>query len=188
MPVLLLYPLVPWVGVMALGYVAGPLIFSRAPGAVGRLAWIGAVLLAGFVLLRTLNGYGDPAPAHRRRSGHPAISFLDLTKYPPSLGFVLMTLGPALLALALAGRVRGRVARALVTFGRVPFLFYVAHLYLVHSLAVLAAVAQGLPAPARCGRLRSASRGLRVRAPGHLSRSGSPWSRCSIRCAPGTPS
>lgn len=148
-PVFLLYPLVPWVAVMALGYVAGPLVFSRESGASGRLALLGAVLVAAFLLLRTLNGYGDPHPRLTEGGASVVImSFLALNKYPPSLLFLLMTLGPALLVLALAGRARDRAAGFLVVFGRVPFLFYVAHLYLVHALAVLGATVQGLPASA----------------------------------------
>ena len=73
------------------------------------------------------------------------MSFLNTTKYPPSLLYLLMTLGPALVALHLLRRARGPLAGALVTFGRVPFLFYVAHLYLVHAIAVAAGVAQGYP-------------------------------------------
>jgi hypothetical protein len=76
------------------------------------------------------------------------MSFLNLTKYPPSLLYLLMTLGPALLALAWLRRARGSVAEVLITFGRVPFLFYVAHLFLVHALAVGAGVLQGFPASA----------------------------------------
>ncbi len=145
-PVFLLYPLVPWVGVMALGYAAGPAVFSQEAGASRRLAWAGALLVAAFVALRLLNGYGDAS--HRIEEGSAALlgmSFLNLTKYPPSLLYLLMTLGPALLALALFRRAKGPVANVFVTFGRVPFLFYVAHLYLVHALAVAAGVAQGFP-------------------------------------------
>ncbi|HEU5041694.1 MAG TPA: heparan-alpha-glucosaminide N-acetyltransferase domain-containing protein [Gemmatimonadales bacterium] len=144
LPLFALYPLVPWVGVMALGYVAGPFVFSEHPGDRRRLAWTGALLVLAFVLLRALNAYGDPHP--RLLVGDAAVlgmSFLNLTKYPPSLLFLLMTLGPALLALALLPRAPGRVANVLVTFGRVPFLFYVTHLYLVHALAVLVGVLQG---------------------------------------------
>ena len=139
-PVFMLYPLVPWVGVMALGYVAGPLVFSRESGAGRRLAWTGALLMLAFVLLRTLGVYGDPAP--RLVEGSAAVvamSFLNLTKYPPSLLYLLMTLGPALVALTLLRRATGPLAGVLVTFGRVPFLFYVVHLYLVHAVAVAAA-------------------------------------------------
>ena len=149
LPVLLLYPLVPWVGVMALGYAAGPAVFARDERADRRLALAGLALTAAFVLLRAADVYGDPSP--RLREGSPAIlvmSFLNLTKYPPSLLYLLMTLGPALVALAAFRRARGPVAGWLVTFGRVPFLFYVAHLYLIHALAVGAGVVQGFPASA----------------------------------------
>jgi uncharacterized membrane protein len=145
-PVFVTYPLVPWVGVMALGYAAGPAVFSQDPGAPRRLAWAGALMVLGCVVLRTLNGYGDPSP--RLDDESPtilAMSFLNVTKYPPSLLYLLVTLGPALVALALLRRARGPVADVVVTFGRVPFLFYVAHLYLVHALAVGAGVAQGYP-------------------------------------------
>jgi uncharacterized membrane protein len=146
-PVFLLYPLIPWVGVMALGYVAGPVVFSRSPRDSRRLAWAGGLLVLAFVVLRALDVYGDPSP--RFDDGAPdlvAMSFLNLTKYPPSLLFLLMTLGPALVALSLLRRAKGPVAGVFVTFGRVPFLFYVTHLYLVHALAVAAGAAQGFPA------------------------------------------
>jgi hypothetical protein len=149
LPVFVLYPLVPWVGVMALGFAAGPHIFARDARAGRRLALAGVALIAAFVLLRALDGYGDHA--HRLHLGGPALlfmSFLNTTKYPPSLLYLLMTLGPALVALAAFRRARGPAADVLVTFGRVPFLFYLAHLYLVHTLAVAAGVAQGFPASA----------------------------------------
>jgi uncharacterized membrane protein len=141
------YPLVPWVGVMALGFVAGPAVFSRDPQVSRRLAWAGGLILFAFVALRRLNLYGDPSL--RVEDGDPAmmvISFLNTTKYPPSLLYLLLTLGPGLVALAVFRRARGPLAGVFVTFGRVPFLFYVAHLYLVHSIAVAAGVAQGFPA------------------------------------------
>jgi uncharacterized membrane protein len=148
-PILGLYPLVPWIGVMAIGYLAGPVVFSPNPRDARRLLQAGAVLVAGFVVLRWLDVYGDPHPRFLHGgTALTAMSFLNLTKYPPSLLYLLMTLGPALLALAWLRRARGPVAEVLVTFGRVPFLFYVAHLYLVHALAVGAGVLQGFPASA----------------------------------------
>jgi uncharacterized membrane protein len=143
-PVFVTYPLVPWVGVMALGYAAGPVVFAEDAGASRRLAWAGLTMTLGFVVLRALDGYGDPSP--RLEAGSPALlamSFLNTTKYPPSLLFLLMTLGPALAVLALLHRARGPAAGFFVTFGRVPLLFYVAHLYVAHALAVLAGMAQG---------------------------------------------
>jgi uncharacterized membrane protein len=147
LPVFLLYPLVPWVGVMALGYVAGPMVFSRHVDASDRLVRFGLVLVTAFVVLRALNLYGDAHPRLTEGDGPTLVmSFLNLTKYPPSLLFLLMTLGPALVLLGLARRARGAAARTLVVFGRVPFLSYVAHLYLIHALAVYAATTQGFPA------------------------------------------
>jgi uncharacterized membrane protein len=146
-PVFLVYPLIPWVGVMALGYAAGPWIFSQDPAVSRRLAWAGVAMVVAFAALRYLNGYGDPHP--RLDDGTPelmAMSFLNVSKYPPSLLYVLVTLGPALVALAAFRRATGAPARVLVTFGRVPFLFYVTHIYLVHTIAIAAAVAQGFPA------------------------------------------
>jgi uncharacterized membrane protein len=148
-PILGLYPLVPWIGVMALGFLAGPVVFSSSPKDARRLLWAGAVLVAGFVVLRWVNVYGDPHPrVLHGETDLVVMSFLNLTKYPPSLLYLLMTLGPALLALAWLRRARGSVAEVLITFGRVPFLFYVAHLFLVHALAVGAGVLQGFPASA----------------------------------------
>jgi uncharacterized membrane protein len=146
LPVFVTYPVLPWIGVMALGYAAGPAVFSRRAHGPRRLALAGALMVLGFVALRTLNGYGDPSP--RLEQGSPALlamSFVNVTKYPPSLLFVLMTLGPPLVVLALLHRAKGPVAGVFVTFGRVPFLFYVTHLYLVHALAVVAGMAQGFP-------------------------------------------
>ena len=145
LPLFVVYPLVPWAGVMALGYVAGRYVFSQHPADHRRLQRAGLLLLVGFVTLRALDVYGDPGRRLVEGSlGLQVMSFLNLTKYPPSLLFLIMTLGPALVALGLLAGARGRLARALVTFGRVPFLFYVAHIYLVHALAVLIGTAQGL--------------------------------------------
>ena len=148
-PVYVTYPVLPWIGVMALGYAAGPAVFSRQVAAPRRLAWTGALMVLGFVALRSLNGYGDPSPRLEHGGASLlAMSFVNVTKYPPSLLFVLMTLGPALIVLAVLHRARGPIADVFVTFGRVPFLFYVAHLYLVHALAVVAGMAQGFPGSA----------------------------------------
>jgi uncharacterized membrane protein len=135
--VYIFYPLIPWIGVMAAGYALGPL-FVAAP--VTRLRWLvrlGAAFIGGFVLLRASNLYGDPVPWH----GEPTLSatllaFINCEKYPPSLLYLMMTIGPGLLALAAFENARGRVADFFVVFGRVPFFFYVTHIYLIHTLAV----------------------------------------------------
>ena len=166
----MIYPLVPWAGVMALGYAAGPAVFSQDAGAPRRLVWTGALTILGFVVLRTLNGYGDPSP--RLDDGSPALlamSFLNVTKYPPSLLFVLMTLGPAFVALAFLRRAKGPLADVMITFGRVPFLFYVTHLYLVHALAVAAGVAQGFPGFGHPHGPQPPAGGVRVRVARRLS-------------------
>ena len=135
--VLVLYPLIPWIGVMAAGYALGPLFRADAATRARWLVGLGAFATAGFVALRATNGYGDPTPWRPQASAVATIlSFLDCEKYPPSLLYLLMTLGPGLLLLAALERARGRAAGFLETFGRVPFFFYVAHIYLIHALAV----------------------------------------------------
>lgn len=128
------YPLVPWVGVMALGYALG-LVWRRTTAR--QLTIGGLALIAIFVPLRVSAIYGD-ANAFRARAGLRTIfSLLDCTKYPPSLDYLLMTIGPALVALgALRDRALGRVGDALVVFGRTPMFFYLLHLPLVHALSL----------------------------------------------------
>jgi uncharacterized membrane protein len=137
-----IYPLVPWIGVMAVGYAMGPLFTHEKRRRTLALALAGAACLAAFFVLRALNFYGDPAPW---TSDHPVMSFFNTEKYPPSLLFLLMTVGPLLLLLAAAEKVR---APALVTIGRVPFFFYVVHVYVIHAIAVVAGVTLGFPASA----------------------------------------
>jgi uncharacterized membrane protein len=132
-----LYPLIPWVGVMAVGYALGPVFKLDWQTRRRLLIAAGLAVTAGFALLRAANGYGDPAPWNMQ-SGVLAtvLSFLNCAKYPPSLLYLMMTLGPVLILLALFERAHGRVADWITVFGRVPFFFYVLHLYLIHALAV----------------------------------------------------
>lgn len=138
-----IYPIVPWPGVMALGYAFGALV-ARPREERRRVTFaLGFAATTAFVVLRLANAYGDPngwAP-----QGSPAmtlVSFLNCQKYPPSLCFLLMTVGPALLAFAWLDRPPGGVGRALSVYGRVPMFFYVAHLPLIHVLAVVVAAVQ----------------------------------------------
>jgi uncharacterized membrane protein len=141
---LVIYPLVPWVGVMAAGYALGPLYLWPAGRRRRALISIGSAACVLFVVVRGLNVYGDPAPwSVQRDAAFTVLSFLNVTKYPPSLSYLLVTLGPALLALAWFERLQGPVVALFTTFGRVPLFAYVVHLSLVHALAGLYGYASG---------------------------------------------
>jgi uncharacterized membrane protein len=142
-----LYPLVPWAGVLFLGFGASPLFEAPAAERDRRLLRWGVALTAAFVVLRLAGVYGDPNSWEGK--GHPVATLLDVldtTKYPPSLLFLLMTLGPSAVLCAKADLVPASIRRVLVVFGRVPFAFYVAHFYLVHAISVGLGVAQGFQA------------------------------------------
>ena len=135
--VLMPYPLVPWVAVMALGYCLGPVFSWEAARRQRFLLRLGLGLSAGFVLLRAINVYGDPARWSHQRSGlFTVLSFLNTNKYPPSLDFLLMTLGPALVALVYLERAQLSFANPLIVFGRVPFFYFLLHMAVAHALAI----------------------------------------------------
>jgi uncharacterized membrane protein len=130
------YPLIPWIGVMAAGFALGKVFTWPDARRRNALLWGGLACTLGFIGLRALNGYGDPVPwkAHATTL-FTVLSFMNTNKYPPSLLFLLMTLGPALLALrAFDGRTPGVLRPALV-YGRVPMFYYVIHVLLIHILA-----------------------------------------------------
>jgi uncharacterized membrane protein len=137
-----LYPLIPWAGVMAAGYAFGPVLNLDQVVRRRLLFRLGLALTAGFFLLRATNLYGDPASWTAQSTWlATTLTFINCEKYPPSLLYLMMTLGPALLLLAACEGVRGRIVDWITTFGRVPFLYYVAHLFLIHQLAVVFALA-----------------------------------------------
>jgi uncharacterized membrane protein len=137
------YPLLPWFGVLAAGYGLGPLLRLDSGRRRPLLLALGLGMTAAFVALRWSHGYGDPRSWAPQADGlHTLMAFLACTKYPPSLQFVLMTLGPALVALALADRPLGPLARPVMTFGRVPLFFYLIHFPLIHAAAVGLALAR----------------------------------------------
>jgi uncharacterized membrane protein len=138
------YPLIPWIGVMALGYVMGGL-FELEPERRRRLLLtLGSAMIVAFVVLRLANVYGDPHPWSVQSSAtFTVLSFLKVHKYPPSLLYLLMTLGPGLLLLVLFESWRGALASVLEVFGRVPLFFYVLHIVLAHALAGLVALWAG---------------------------------------------
>ncbi|MDD3762993.1 MAG: heparan-alpha-glucosaminide N-acetyltransferase domain-containing protein [Nevskiales bacterium] len=147
--VFVVYPLLPWVGVMALGYALGPAFEGDQPMRARLLVWFGVAVAALFLIVRGANLYGDPRPwSGAGDAAAVLVDFLNTTKYPPSLQYLLMTLGPALILLGWLERARGVWADALMVIGRVPFFFYVLHLYVIHTLALALGAAQGF-APAR---------------------------------------
>lgn len=137
------YPLVPWVGVVALGYALGRVYDWTTDARRAFFLRAGLAALAAFVVLRALNGYGDPAPWRAFPSTLATVlSFVNTTKYPPSLAFLLMTLGPALLLLRAFDGGVPRLLRSTLTFGRVPLFYYVGHFALIHALAAVVCVAR----------------------------------------------
>jgi uncharacterized membrane protein len=146
-PMLVAYPVLPWIGVLLCGYALGPVYGWPAERRRRMLAWLGAAMGVAFVALRLVNRYGDPVRwSHQKSAAFTVLSFLGATKYPPSLLFLLMTLGPAFLALAWLERMpRGAPGRAFVTFGRVPMFFYLLQWYVAHGLGLLLSLAAGKP-------------------------------------------
>ena len=158
------YPLVPWIGVMAAGYAFGAVYELEAERRTRLVRRVGLLLIAAFVVIRAMNIYGDPSHWSVQSTAlFTVLSFINTTKYPPSLLYLLMTLGPALVALAwfesragkagsagaagAAGRAGpfGPARAALVTFGRVPLFFYLLQWPLAHTAAIVANVVAGRP-------------------------------------------
>jgi len=145
--VLVLYPLIPWIAVMAVGYAFGSLYRLDRVERRRILIRLGTAMTLGFIVLRAINLYGDPAPwSAQTATVKTALSFLAVSKYPPSLLFLLMTLGPAMLFLAWAeGRERGKLARIFIVYGRVPLFFYLLQWITSHTLALVAGRIAGKP-------------------------------------------
>jgi uncharacterized membrane protein len=131
------YVVLPWIGVIAAGYCLGSAFTWDAARRRRFLLRLGATLTLAFVVVRAINIYGDPNPwTHQSSALFTVLSFLNTTKYPPSLDFLLMTLGPAMIALALLEGRRFSPDNPLIVFGRVPFFYYVLHLALAHLIAI----------------------------------------------------
>jgi uncharacterized membrane protein len=141
---IVLYSIVPWIGVMAAGYGFGK-IMTMEPAQRKKLCLtIGLTAIGLFLVLRGFNLYGDPRPWHvsvEGRNGAPPMpalfSFLNTSKYPASLCFLLMTLGPIITLLPLLEGLMGAVSRVISLFGRVPFFYYMLHIPLIHALALV---------------------------------------------------
>jgi uncharacterized membrane protein len=151
----ILYSIIPWIGVMAAGYAFGRIAIKPAAERNRIALIIGGVAILAFVVLRALDGYGDPrkwnpqpkvttssqgaataSPSPARPQAPAAIRFLNTAKYPASLDFLLMTLGPTLVLFAFSDRISGWPRKILDVFGRVPMFYYLLHIPLIHVLAI----------------------------------------------------
>jgi uncharacterized membrane protein len=140
------YPFLPWTGVMMLGYCMG--VFFGPEFSVEqrkhRLVWAGFVMIGLFVVLRYFNLYGDPyAWSRQKNSLLTFLSFMNVHKYPPSLLFLCITIGPSLILLALIENTKNRLTEWLRIYGRVAFFYYILHLYLIHLLAAISFFMRG---------------------------------------------
>jgi len=144
---LIVYALLPWWGVMMLGYCFGKL-YGKTFDAMRRrkmLLMMGTGLIFLFIIIRLLKGYGDPFPMSQQPRGtvFTVLSFFNVNKYPPSLAFLSMTLGAAMLLLMFLENIRNNVTDFFRIYGRVPMLYYILHLYIIHAVAVIVFFAQG---------------------------------------------
>lgn len=131
------YPLVPWVGVTAVGYGLGQVYRWSTERRRAFLLRLGFGLSLAFLAFRGINAYGDPSHWVRQKTAlFTVLSFLNTTKYPPSLLFLLMTLGPAMILLWSVDRATPRLLRPVLLIGKVPLFYYVLHFMLIHLLAV----------------------------------------------------
>jgi uncharacterized membrane protein len=136
---MVIYPLLPWLGTMVLGYCLGKLYtgeFSK-DRRQKMLFTIGISAVLLFVILRLINVYGDPAPWSVQKNGiFTLMSFLNVTKYPVSLLYTLMTLGPVLIILGVMERINTNLLKPFTVFGRVPLFYYILHFYLIHLVSL----------------------------------------------------
>ena len=142
------YPVLPWIGIILLGYCLGEL-FRPDFGPEKRrrmLKWIAIGAITVFILIRTLNVYGDPVPwAVQKTPLFTFFSFINLTKYPPSLLYTLITLGPAILLLSWVEGKRANWMQFFVVYGRVPLFYFVVHFFIIHVLAIVLLLLDGIP-------------------------------------------
>ncbi|MBT8062397.1 MAG: DUF1624 domain-containing protein [Xanthomonadales bacterium] len=133
------YPLIPWIGVIAVGYASANWFLSDPKQFASRCIKAGLAVTIAFVVIRYINVYGDPAAWSTQERGglFTFLSFLENEKYPPSLSYLLMTLGPALVLLGWFQNSKTLPGKPLVLFGRVPFFFYVLHVPLIHASSLL---------------------------------------------------
>lgn len=142
---LIFYPFLPWTGLMMLGYCFGKL-FMKYEGMRRRkvLTWLGLGIVLFFIVLRATNLYGDAQHwSQQKNSLFTLMSFINTVKYPPSLLYMCMTIGPAILFVAWWGNVKNGVTKFITVYGKVPFFYYVIHFYLIHLLSMAAFFSRG---------------------------------------------
>lgn len=140
------YPLIPWIFLMPLGYHFGALYAPEVSKSqrFKALLKLGILTSLSFILIRSLNVYGDPYNWEAMGNlSFTILSFLNLTKYPPSLLYLMMTIGPSIILLAFSEKWRGKIFDAAVVIGRVPMFYYIIHIYIIHFIALFAAKFQG---------------------------------------------
>lgn len=143
---IVIYPVLPWIGVMSLGFCMGRLYEPSFDAGKRKtlLLLTGLGMILAFAILRYWNVYGDPRPWKPQANAlYSLFDILHVQKYPPSLLFTCMTIGPAMLFLAFSERWNGRLARWVTVFGRVPFFYYILHIYTIHLLTVVLFYASG---------------------------------------------
>ncbi len=144
-PAFIAYPVIPWIGVMPLGYLMAVLYKMDANKRQQLLIGFGVAAIIMFIILRVINFYGDPNVwVSQKETLWNFFAFINVTKYPPSLLYLLITLGPGLIMLSYAEKWRGLFVNWMVTFGQVPFFYYVVHIYVIHVAALAASEYQGL--------------------------------------------
>ncbi|MFI5161136.1 MAG: DUF1624 domain-containing protein [Sphingobacteriales bacterium] len=143
---LILYALLPWTGVMLTGYVMGQVYRPSFDPAKRKQVLLssGIILISLFVFLRAFNIYGDPAPwAVQKTTALSVISFFNVSKYPPSLMYLCMTIGPGLLILSVTEKMNNKLTRVLIIYGNVPFFYYILHFYLLRAFNIILFFIQG---------------------------------------------
>jgi uncharacterized membrane protein len=140
----ILYPLVPWIGVMAVGYCFGAILHKHEQQRNKWLYGIGLSSIVFFIILRWLNIYGNPHPWKVQDTFvHTILDFIKCEKYPPSLLYLLMTLGPAIAVMPFLEKLRSRIGDFFSVYGRVPLFYYILHIYLIHTLAFIIGLCMG---------------------------------------------
>jgi uncharacterized membrane protein len=138
--VIIAYPLLQWLAIMMLGYFFGNIYTRQIPPAIRqrRLITLGVSAILLFVIIRWINVYGDPLPwSTQKNFMFTLMSFLNTSKYPPSILFFLMTLGPVFILLAITERIKANSLKFFHVFGRVPLFYFILHFYLAHALALI---------------------------------------------------